>query len=90
MLNIMLWITAGAAIGWIACTALNRNAARGAVIAAIIGMAGAFFGGDVLAPILGSVAEDSGAFRPFALVVAIATAVAFVSIGDKVYERFGF
>lgn len=89
-MNIMLWIAAGALIGWIACAALNRNASRGVIISIIIGIAGAFFGGDVLAPMLGAAVGEGAAFSPFALVVAIATAVAFVSIGDMMYERFGF
>lgn len=89
-MNIMLWIAAGAAVGWIACAGLKRNASRGVVISIIIGIAGAFFGGDVLAPMLGSAAGEGGAFMPFAMVVAIATAVAFVSLGDMMYERFGF
>ena len=89
-MNIMLWIATGALVGWVACAALKRNASRGVVISIIIGIAGAFFGGDVLAPILGAAVGEGAAFSPFALVVALATAVAFVSIGDMMYERFGF
>lgn len=89
-MNMMLWIAAGAVVGWIACAGLKRNASRGVMISIIIGVAGAFFGGDVLAPMIGSVAGEGGAFRPFAMIVAIATAVGFVSISDMVYERYGF
>ena len=88
-MNFILWIAAGAAVGWIACAALQRNAARGVAISIVVGIAGAWFGGDVLAPILGAATVEGGAFMPFALIVAIATAVAFVSVGDMMYERFG-
>ena len=89
-MNVILWIVAGAAVGWIACVALHLNASRGVAISAVIGMVGAFFGGDVLAPVFGAAAVEPGVFRPFELIVAVATAVGFVSIGDMVYERFGF
>jgi hypothetical protein len=43
----------------------------------------------VIAPILGHGAGGSGEFMPFALVVAAATAVGLVYLGEFVYERFG-
>jgi uncharacterized membrane protein YeaQ/YmgE (transglycosylase-associated protein family) len=89
-MNVILWILAGAAVGWIACAALHINVARGVVISAIIGVAGAFVGGYVLAPIFGATVGEIGAFSPFALLVAVATAIGFVSLSDMMYERFGF
>ena len=89
-MNIMIWIVAGAAAGWIACRMLHLNLTRGVVLSAIIGAAGAVVGGHLLAPIFGATVAETDAFSPFALIVAIATAAGCLSISDMMYERFGF
>ena len=85
----MLWIVAGAVAGWIACRVLHLNETRGVVISAIIGAAGAFAGGQLLAPIFGAAVPEAGDFSPFALLVAIATATGALSLSDMIYERYG-
>jgi hypothetical protein len=50
----------------------------------------AFFGGHMLAPMLGATVTDPGDFNPFALLVAAATALACLSIGDMTSKRFGW
>lgn len=88
-MNVVIWMVAGGAVGWVACTALHLNTHRGLVVSIIIGVAGAFFGGHVLAPMFSTV-PDAGALNIFALVVASATAICCVKISDMAYERFGF
>jgi uncharacterized membrane protein YeaQ/YmgE (transglycosylase-associated protein family) len=87
-MNVALWIVAGGVLGWFGQAYLKKNAARGLIVAVIIGAVGAFFGGQVLAPIFGS-AADPGAFMPFALVVACASAIGCLIVSDMMYERFG-
>lgn len=89
-MNVVIWMLAGGIIGWIACASLHLNASRGLVISAIIGIAGAFFGGHVLTPVFSSAVAEAGAFSPFALIVAAASALACLSLSDMLYERFGF
>jgi len=89
-MNVVLWLLAGGAVGWVACSALDVNAGRGLVVSAIIGVVGAFFGGHVLAPILNGATLVPGDFSPFALLMAAATAVGAVVVSDMMYERFGF
>jgi len=81
---------AGGIVGGVACTALHLNVSRGLVASAIIGIVGAFFGGHVLAPIFGAAVGEAGAFSPFALLVAAATAAGCLTISDMMCERFGF
>ena len=88
-MNTIVWILAGAALAWLAFSYLDYNRGRGLVIAIVIGALGAYFGGSVIAPILGHGAGGSGEFMPFALVVAAATAVGLVYLGEFGYERFG-
>jgi uncharacterized membrane protein YeaQ/YmgE (transglycosylase-associated protein family) len=89
-MNVVIWIVAGGIVGWLACTTLHLNVSRGLVVSAVIGIAGAFFGGHVLAPIFGAAAPEPGAFSPFALLVAGASAIGCLTISDMMYERFGF
>jgi uncharacterized membrane protein YeaQ/YmgE (transglycosylase-associated protein family) len=87
-MNIAVWVITGATVGWLAFAYLQRNESRGVLLSMIIGGAGAFIGGHVLAPIFGS-AVTAGDFSPFALVLAGGTAVGCVVLSDMMYERFG-
>jgi len=87
-MNTVIWIAAGAMLAWLAFSYLKMNTSRGLVVAIVIGALGAYFGGSVLDPLFSS-AASAGEFRPFALIVAAATAAACVLVTDMVYERFG-
>jgi uncharacterized membrane protein YeaQ/YmgE (transglycosylase-associated protein family) len=87
-MNTVIWILAGAMLAWLAFSYLQMNTSRGLVVALVIGAVGAYFGGSVLDPLFSS-AVGAGEFRPFALIVAAATAAACVLVSDMVYERFG-
>jgi uncharacterized membrane protein YeaQ/YmgE (transglycosylase-associated protein family) len=89
-MNVVIWMVAGGVVGWLACTLLHLNVSRGLVVSAVIGVASAFFGGHVLAPIFGAAAAEAGTFSPFALLVAAATAIGCLTISDMMYERFKF
>lgn len=86
-MNIMLWIVAGGLLGWAGFSIVRANRARGLLLSIIIGIAGAFTGGDVLAPLLGAV-EIQNVLNPFSLVVALATATAFLAISDLLSRRY--
>ena len=88
-MNTIVWILAGATLAWLAFSYLDYNRGRGLVIAVAIGALGAYFGGSVIAPLLGQGAGASGEFMPVALLVAAATATGVLFIGDAVYERNG-
>jgi uncharacterized membrane protein YeaQ/YmgE (transglycosylase-associated protein family) len=88
-MNVVLWLIAGGAVGWVACSTLHVNASRGLVVSAIIGVVGAFFGGHVLAPIFHGATVNPGDFSPFALLMAAASAIACVVVSDMMYEHFG-
>ena len=87
-MNVVLWLLAGAGIGWFGYSALHLNGARGLIVSAVIGGGGAFFGGHVLAPIFGP-SEVAGAFSMLALLVASVTALSCAYLSDMLYERFG-
>ena len=86
-MNVLLWLVAGAVIGFVAFAVLHLNLDGGAVISIAIGMLTAVFGGHILAPVFGAPIGEGGEFSVFALLVAAATALGALSIGDITSKR---
>ena len=91
MTNVILWVIAGGAAGWIGYSFMKLNEKRGVMLSIAIGMFGGFLGGKHLAPILdavGTVNPDD--FSPFPLFIALASAAAILIISSMIHKRFGF
>ena len=88
-MNIAMWVLAGGILGWLGYTHLEANKGRGMIFSIIIGMIGGFFGGNVLAPMLGAATDTPNIFSPFALLVAVASAAACLAIGNLLSKRYG-
>jgi uncharacterized membrane protein YeaQ/YmgE (transglycosylase-associated protein family) len=88
-MNIAMWVLAGGMLGWLGHAHMGANKQRGMIFSIIIGMVGGFFGGNVLAPMLGAATETPNIFSPFALLVAAAGAVACLAIGNLLSKRYG-
>lgn len=90
-MNIVIWILAGATIGWAGYALLNFNEFRGVVVSVVLGAAGGFIGGQVLTPMLTSPAPVGipAGFDSLALFIAAASAATFLMIGNLVHKRFG-
>ena len=84
-----MWVLAGGFAGWVGFKFIGANENRGMIISVVIGMVGGFLGGNVLAPMLGETAPMPDAISLFALLMAIATAAACLTIGDMISKRFG-
>lgn len=87
-MNTLLWLSAGGFVGWAAFKFIGANEARGMMISIIIGVVGAFIGGGMLAPMLGETLPLPDEISEFALVMAVASAAACLTIGDMVSKRF--
>ena len=88
-MNIAMWVVLGGILGWIGFTILRPNAERGMVVSIIIGAVGGLFGGNVLAPMLGTVADAPNDFSLFSLVIALASAAVCLVIGNLISNRYG-
>lgn len=88
-MNIIMWMVAGAAIGWAAYAVLHFNEGRGMVVSVVIGLLGGVAGGKLVAPFFGVVASIPEAFSMAALVCALGSAAVILFIGDQVHARFG-
>ena len=80
------WILIGGAVGWGSYRFLRFNEARGMNVSLVIGAAGAFLGGKVLAPMFTTVAAAD--FSVPALFFAAVAAALFVVLGNLVYVRW--
>jgi uncharacterized membrane protein YeaQ/YmgE (transglycosylase-associated protein family) len=87
-MNLVIWILAGALIGWLGYSYLHFNEARGKMISIVIGTAGGVLGGKLLAPIF-TAAPPTGEFSLAALFFAAALAAAFLAAGNLVHNRWG-
>jgi uncharacterized membrane protein YeaQ/YmgE (transglycosylase-associated protein family) len=88
-MNIAMWVVLGGALGWIGFTILRANAERGMVVSILIGAVGALFGGNVLAPMLGAVADGPNVFSLFTMMIALGSAAGCLAISNLVSNRFG-
>ena len=88
-MNIIMWMVAGAALGWAGYAVLHFNESRGMLISMIIGVAGGVAGGKLVAPMFGVIHSIPEAFSMAALICALASAAVVLFVGDKVHARFG-
>jgi uncharacterized membrane protein YeaQ/YmgE (transglycosylase-associated protein family) len=87
-MNIAIWILAGGVLGWASFALLKTNE-RGKIGAILLGMFGAFFGGNVMAPMLGAITDTPNDFSAFSLTIALVGATAFLTISNLLSRRFG-
>ena len=88
-MNLIMWLIAGVALGWIAYSMLDMNEGRGLIVSALIGAFAAFFGGNVLAPMFAT-PLPAGDLSGIALTLACLTAMASLKVADLVHDRYGF
>ena len=87
-MNIVIWALAGGVLGWAACTYYRFNEGRGVLLAIIIGAAGGFVGGHMIAPMFLAPGTPVG-FSIGTLVFAAAVAALFIFVSNLVHERWG-
>ena len=88
-MNFVIWMLAGALLGWVGFKFLEFNENRGMVVAMIIGAAGGLIGGKLIAPMFASAAAVPDAFSASALLVAAVVAAAFLFAGNFVHDHWG-
>ena len=87
-MNFVLWMVAGAVVGWIAYTYLNMSEGRGKAVSLFIGAVGGVLGGKEVAPMFVAATEVPGAFSGPTLLVAAIVAALLLFIGNLVYNRW--
>jgi uncharacterized membrane protein YeaQ/YmgE (transglycosylase-associated protein family) len=80
MMNLIIWLVAGAAIGWIASMVMHTNAQQGAILNIVVGVIGALIGGFLF----GSSTINQNVFNLNALLVSLVGAVVLLAIVNLV------
>ncbi|HEY6073225.1 MAG TPA: GlsB/YeaQ/YmgE family stress response membrane protein [Anaerolineales bacterium] len=88
MINFIIWIIAGAFIGWAASLIMRTNSRQGLLADIFVGIVGAFVGGYFLSPLFHVGTINQGNFSIPALLVSLGGAVILLAI-SKVIRNVG-
>jgi uncharacterized membrane protein YeaQ/YmgE (transglycosylase-associated protein family) len=88
MINFIIWIIAGAVIGWAASLIMKTNSRQGLIADIIVGIVGAFLAGIFLSPLFGIGTINEGDFSIPALLVSLGGAVILLAI-SKLFRNVG-
>lgn len=80
MINFIVWIIVGGALGWIASMIMGTNNQQGTLMNIIVGILGAFVAGWVLTPLFGIATINQNNFSIPAMGVSLLGAVILLAI----------
>ncbi|HEX8404583.1 MAG TPA: GlsB/YeaQ/YmgE family stress response membrane protein [Duganella sp.] len=85
-MNFIGWIIIGGLLGWIASKVMNTDAQQGIILNVVVGIIGAFLGGLVIAPLLGTGTINDGDFSLGSLGVSFLGAIILLAIANLVFR----
>ena len=80
MINLIIWLVAGAAIGWVASMVMHTDAQQGPILNIVVGIIGAMIGGFLF----GYGTINQNVFNVTALLVSLVGAVVLLAIVNLV------
>jgi uncharacterized membrane protein YeaQ/YmgE (transglycosylase-associated protein family) len=88
MIDFIIWIIVGGALGWLASVIMKTNSRQGMIADIIVGIVGAFVGGYFLSPLFNISTINEGNFSIPALLVSLGGAVILLAI-SKLFRNVG-
>ena len=91
-MDIVTWMLAGAALGWITFSYLSLNEERGLIASIVLGAIGGVIGGKLIAPMFTSPATAAAAQGELSIATVFfagAVAAAALAAGNVVHKRWG-
>ncbi len=88
MINFIIWIIAGALVGWVASLIMRTNKGQGLIADIVVGIVGAFLAGYFLSPLFGVSTINEGNFSIPALLVSLGGAIILLAI-SKLFRNVG-
>ncbi len=79
-MSFILWLIIGGLIGWVASMIMGTNDQQGKLLNIVVGIVGAFLGGLLLAPLLGTGTINQGDFSFGSLITSLLGAVVLLFI----------
>jgi uncharacterized membrane protein YeaQ/YmgE (transglycosylase-associated protein family) len=80
MINLIVWLIVGGIIGWIASLFMGTDQRQGALLNIVVGIVGAFLGGLLLSPLLGTGTINQNDFSLGGLLVSLLGAIILLAI----------
>lgn len=90
MINIMIWIAAGALLGWAASILLPTNNRQGTMTDMAVGTLGAFVGGLFLSPLFNVGTISDSAFSLPALFLSVGGSILVLLLSKLFRDVFGY
>ncbi len=88
-MNFVIWLIAGAVVGWVASIIMKTNGRQGLVLDIVVGIVGAFLAGYFLTPFFGIATINQNDFSVPALLVSLLGAVILLAV-VRVFNRRGY
>jgi uncharacterized membrane protein YeaQ/YmgE (transglycosylase-associated protein family) len=79
-MGFIAWIIVGGLLGWVASMIMGTNDQQGKLLNIIVGIVGAFLGGLLIAPLLGTGTINQGDFSVGSLLVSLVGAVVLLFV----------
>ena len=79
-MNFIIWLVVGGLLGWVASLVMKTDAQQGVFLNIVVGIIGAFMGGILFAPMLGSGTINQNDFSLPSLLVSFVGAVLLLGI----------
>jgi len=83
-MNVIIWLVAGALVGWVASMVMNTDALQGILLNVVVGVAGAFLGGWIFSPLFGGATINQDDLSVVGLLVSLAGAILLLAIVNLV------
>lgn len=88
MINFIVWLIAGAIIGWLASRIMGTDGQQGTLLDIVVGVVGAFIAGWFITPLVGIGTINQSVFSLPALVVSLVGAVILLAV-VRLFRRGG-
>ena len=79
-MSFILWLIIGGLLGWVASMIMGTNDQQGKLLNIVVGIVGAFLGGLLLVPLLGTGTINQGDFSFGSLITSLLGAVVLLFI----------
>jgi uncharacterized membrane protein YeaQ/YmgE (transglycosylase-associated protein family) len=86
-MSFIIWLIVGGLIGWVASMIMGTNDNQGKLLNMIVGIVGAFLGGLVIAPLLGTGTINDYDFSIGSLLTSLLGAVVLLAIVNMFRRR---
>lgn len=88
MINFVMWLIAGALIGWLASRMMGTSGQQGLLLDIVVGVVGAFVAGWFLTPLIGISTINQSNFSLPALTVSLLGAIILLAV-VRIFRRGG-